>query len=173
MKEGKTMVDILKEDFNDKVIVEIGTGKGNITRQLVRKLSACNNYKLALIDVCDGEFEKLKGEFAENHVNAHVLETKALDLHGMEDNSVDYVICSYSLHGSGSGHRREVLALDRFNSVLKQGGMLYIDEILCKELKPDELAAILSILGFRQIAWEIEEGMEESETPEYKLTAVK
>ncbi|MDT8717490.1 class I SAM-dependent methyltransferase [Clostridium sp. 19966] len=122
------MKDIFNENFKGKTILEIGTGRGGTTRELAAILSEYENSHLITTDISDKNFCNLKKELLNYKIPIDFIKTDACTLEGIEKESIDYIVCNYTLCAINSNPGSEVIALDKFMEVLKPGGVLYIEE---------------------------------------------
>lgn len=122
------MENIFGQCLDNKTILEIGTGRGGTTRELVLLLSKFENCRLITTDIVDDHFSELKDEFKDCNVNIDFIKTNACCLEGIKEESIDYLVCNYTLCAINSNPSCEVLALNKFKSVLKTGGELHIEE---------------------------------------------
>lgn len=121
-------MDIAQEDLAGKVVLEVGSGRGGTTQKLVDLLSGQFGATLIVTDISDAYFPQLREAFQERDVQAQFICTDASDLNGVEDNSVDYLVCAYALCAINTQAGLATLALQRFLEVLKSGGRLLIEE---------------------------------------------
>lgn len=122
------MNNISMECLDGKTILEIGTGRGGTTRELVSLLSKFKDSHLITTDIADDHFNELRKEFKHSPVDISFIKTDACHLEGINDKSIDCLICNYTLCAINSNPGCETLALSRFKDVLKSGGHLYIEE---------------------------------------------
>jgi SAM-dependent methyltransferase len=120
-------IDVSKEECANKTILEIGSGRGDTTRKIVKQLAEIPSSKLIVTDISDTFFHDLKTEFERSGVNIQYILTRAEELKRIESSSVDYIICSYTLCAINAEHGNIVLALRRFYNVLKPGGKLFVE----------------------------------------------
>ena len=116
------------EDLSGKTILEVGSGRGDTTRRLVDLLEGKANAQLVATDISDTFFEHLRTEFRDRDVQIRFIRTGASELQGISDNSIDYLVCNYTLCAVNSQAGLAVLALRRFYKVLRPGGTLFIEE---------------------------------------------
>lgn len=121
-------MSIENESPANKVVLEVGSGRGDTTRKLVDWLSGQPGVQLIVTDVSDMFFEQLHSEFQARDVQIRFICTGAHELHGIFDNSVDYLVCNYTLCAVNSQAGLAALALRRFWEVLKVGGKLFVEE---------------------------------------------
>jgi SAM-dependent methyltransferase len=120
------MIDISDENLTGKTVLEVGCGRGGTTRELVRLLSEHPGSRLIATDLSAEHFDHLKREFG--CALDTFIQTCASELTGLGPDSVDLIVCSYTLCAVNSRAWLAGLALKRFWSVLKTGGTLYIAE---------------------------------------------
>lgn len=121
-------MDIAQEDLAGKVVLEVGSGRGGTTQKLVDLLSGQPGAILIVTDVSDAHFPQLREAFQDRAVQIQFIRTDASDLDGVENNSVDYLVCAYTLCAINAQAGLATLALQRFREVLKPGGRLFIEE---------------------------------------------
>lgn len=121
-------MDIVQENLSGKTILEVGSGRGGTTRKLVDLLSGQPDATLIITDISDKYFPKLREEFQDKNLQIRFIRTGACELDGIENNSIDYLICNYTLCAVNSNPGLVTLALRRFWEVLKPGGRLFIEE---------------------------------------------
>lgn len=119
---------ITQENLADKVILEVGSGRGDTTRQLVALLTAHPGARLIVTDISDYFFPRLREEFKDSGVPVEFRCTAAQDLSGIADGSVDHLVCHYTLCGVNAHAGMATVALQRFQAVLKPGGRLWVEE---------------------------------------------
>ncbi|AWZ48619.1 hypothetical protein C3495_07220 [Clostridiaceae bacterium 14S0207] len=122
------VIDLYNFDFTDKVVLEIGTGRGGTTIELVKILQNFNGAKLITTDIYDGNFESIKEKISNYKVPVSFVRTDACELAGIEEDSIDFIVCNYTICAINSRSGRGVIALNKFKKVLKVGGKLYIEE---------------------------------------------
>ncbi|SCY26841.1 class I SAM-dependent methyltransferase [Alkaliphilus peptidifermentans] len=115
--------------LDGKLVLEGGTSWGNTTDLIAEKISA-NGWKTRLIsvDVDESHFaeveERLRDKF-------HELILRKADLSNLDfisQNSVDVIICNYTLSSVNQFPFRAIKALKEFYRILKPGGKLLITE---------------------------------------------
>lgn len=122
------MENIFNCCLNNMTIIEIGTGRGGTTRDLVKILSDYKNCHLITTDIADDHFDELKKEFSSSGVKVDFLKTDGSKLTGIKNDSADFIVCNYTLCAIASRAGRETLAIKRFYEVLKKGGKLLLEE---------------------------------------------
>jgi ubiquinone/menaquinone biosynthesis C-methylase UbiE len=121
-------MSIETENLARKTVLEVGSGRGDTTRMLVNLLSGFPSTVLIVTDISDTFFPQLQGEFSNQPVRTHFVQTDACSLEGIAPGSIDYIICNYTLCAVNAQAGRIVFALDRFRQVLHVGGKLFIEE---------------------------------------------
>jgi ubiquinone/menaquinone biosynthesis C-methylase UbiE len=121
-------MSIENEHLANKVVLEVGSGRGDTTRQLVDLLSGQSGARLIVTDISDKFFQQLRDEFQDRDVQIQFIRTGAQELHGILNNSVDYLVCNYTLCVVNSQAGLVALALRRFWEVLKSGSKLFVEE---------------------------------------------
>jgi ubiquinone/menaquinone biosynthesis C-methylase UbiE len=121
-------MSIENEHPANKVVLEVGSGRGDTTRKLVDLLLGQVGAQLIITDVSDRFFHQLRDEFQGRDVQIQFIRTGAHELHGIPNNSVDYLVCNYTLCAVNSQAGLVALALRRFWEVLKSGGKLFVEE---------------------------------------------
>jgi len=121
-------VDIAQENLSGKTILEVGSGRGGTTRKLVDLLLGQPDATLIVTDISDKHFSKLREKFKDKNLQIRFIRTGACELDGIENNSIDYLVCNYTLCAVNSKPGLVTLALRRFWEVLKSGGQLFIEE---------------------------------------------
>ena len=119
---------IENEDLQEKIVLEVGSGRGDTTRKLIKILSKKQGLKLIVSDISDSNFQELQDEFSSISLQIQYLCSSAQDLSGIELNSVDFIVCNYTLCAVNSQPCAALLALRRFYEVLKPYGKLFIEE---------------------------------------------
>lgn len=151
------MKEIKNEILTGKTVLEIGTGRGGTTRELAKLLVKYPQSRLITTDIEDNNFDSLKKEF-KNYASIEFIKTDASKLENIMDNSIDFIVCNYTLCAINSNPGTETIALKRIFEVLKDGGVLYIDEEfpITRAANPKQeiwakkwriLKAVLNLLG--------------------------
>lgn len=118
----------IRIDLTNKTVLEIGSGRGNTTRQLVALLAQYPNTRLVVTDASSQFFSELQCEFEKTPVELRFVCTDACQLADIENNSVDLLVCNYTLCAINSNPGKAALALRRFCEVLHPGGWISIEE---------------------------------------------
>jgi SAM-dependent methyltransferase len=122
------MLDINQLDLAGKTVLEVGCGRGGTTRELVGLMAGLPGARLVVTDLSDRHFERLTQEFRDSKLDIKFVRTDACELDGIEDNTIDCVVCNYTLCAVNAQPGRAALALERFWQVLKPGGTLFVEE---------------------------------------------
>ena len=119
----------LKElDFTGKTILEVGSGRGDTTRLLADMLAGVPDVRFIVTDLSDQHFPQLRSDMENAGVNAVFRATSAEHLAGIQDASVDVVVCTYCLCAVNASPGSAMLALRRFWQVLRSKGWLFVEE---------------------------------------------
>lgn len=121
-------MDIERENLAGKIVLEVGSGRGDTTRRLVELLSRYPDATLLATDVSDAHFDELRDECRDKRVRVEFVRTDACELAGIADISIDYIVCNYTLCAIDARAGAAVLALRKFSDVLKPGGRLFVEE---------------------------------------------
>lgn len=121
-------MDLSRLDLSGKTVLEIGSGRGDTTRLLVRRLEGQRDAQLIVTDISDKFFQSLREEFATRRVPIRLIRTDACELTGVSAESVDYVVCNYVLCAVNAQPGKLRCALERMRQVLQSGGQLFIEE---------------------------------------------
>jgi phospholipid N-methyltransferase len=119
---------ITDEDLTGSVVLEVGSGRGGTTRTLVDALSRHAGARLIVTDVSDAHFQRLREEFEDKRVPIRFVRTQAQALEGIGRDTVDYLVCNYTLCAVNAEPGQAILALARFREVLREGGRLFVEE---------------------------------------------
>lgn len=122
------MINFNDLDLTNKTVLEVGTGRGGTTIELAKILKNFKGAKLITTDIYDGNFESVRELLKEYEVDIKFIKTDGCALEGIKENSIDFLVCNYTLCAINSKSGSEVLALKRFKEVLKPKAMLYIGE---------------------------------------------
>lgn len=125
---GNFMISFNELNLTNKIVLEVGTGRGGTTVELAKILKNFKGAKLITTDLYDGNFESVRDLLIEYSVDVEFIKTDGCELQGIEENSIDVVVCNYTLCAINSKSGSEVLALKKFKEVLKPKGLLYIGE---------------------------------------------
>ena len=124
------MIDIHALNLTNKTILEVGTGRGGTTLEIIELLKKYPTANLITTDIVDVE-EELKqfcvglGE-VQNRIK--FVQSDAAHLFSLPYESVDVIVVNYTLCAVNSIIGKLTLALTRFYQLLKPGGILLIEE---------------------------------------------
>lgn len=121
-------MSIEKEHLAGKIVLEVGSGRGDTTRMLVELLSRQPGVQLIATDISDTFFQTLGEAFQAKGMQVKFVCTRAEELLGILNNSIDFIVCNYTLCAVNSAAGLATLALRRFWEVLKPGGKLFVEE---------------------------------------------
>jgi ubiquinone/menaquinone biosynthesis C-methylase UbiE len=121
-------MSIASEDLVSKAVLEVGSGRGDTTRMLVDLLAGQLGAQLIVTDISDRFFQQLRDEFQDRDVQIQFICTEAQELRDIPDNSIDDLVCNYTLCAVNTQVGLVTLALRRFWQVLKAGGKLFVEE---------------------------------------------
>lgn len=121
-------MNIENEDLSGKIVLEVGSGRGDTTRKLVQLLSGKPGTQLIVTDISNKYFQRLKEEFQSRDVQIQFICTGGHELQGVPNNTADYLVCNYTLCAINSQAGLAGLALRRFWDVLKPTGKLFVEE---------------------------------------------
>lgn len=116
-------------NLNEKSVLEGGTSWGNTTSFIAEKVKA-NQWKTKLIsvDIDDSHFDEIQRRLAGYFEDFSLQKGDLSNLHFIPSESMDFVICNYTLSSVNQFPLRAVKALQEFYRVLKPNGTLIITE---------------------------------------------
>jgi SAM-dependent methyltransferase len=123
-------MDLSQQDLAGKTVLEVGSGRGGTTRRLADLLAPHPGARLIVTDISDAHFPELREELHGGPLGVEFLRTDACELAGVDNHSVDYLVCSYTLCAINAQPGRAALALQRFQQVLRPGSWLLVQEEL-------------------------------------------
>lgn len=116
-------------DLDNKVVLEGGTSWGNTTRIIVNKIQENNwNTKLISVDIDDSHFDEIEEDIRKNFKQLDLRKGDLSNLEFIPDESIDVVICNYTISSVNQFPLRAVKALKELYRVLKKGGQILITE---------------------------------------------
>lgn len=116
-------------DLNNKVVLEGGTSWGNTTRIIVKKIQENNwNTKLTSVDIDDSHFNEIEKDIRKSFKGLELRKGDLSNLDFIPDESVDVVICNYTMSSVNQFPLRAIKALKEIHRVLKKGGQLLLTE---------------------------------------------
>ena len=116
-------------DLNGKMVLEGGTSWGNTTDIIAKKVRE-NKWStdLVSIDIDDSHFSEIESRLQKDFNNLSLRRGDLSSLGFIEDQSIDVIICNYTLSSVDQFPMRALSALKEFYRVLKPGGDLLITE---------------------------------------------
>jgi SAM-dependent methyltransferase len=121
-------LSIETENLDGKIILEVGSGRGDTTRKLADLVLKSPRAQLIATDISERYFQPLRQEFLSKGLSVRFLCTGAQELHSIANASVDHLVCHYTLCAVNAQAGAAALALRRFWEVLAAGGKLWIEE---------------------------------------------
>jgi len=116
-------------DLNNKVVLEGGTSWGNTTRIIANKIIENNwNTKLISVDIDDSHFNEIEQDVKKSYAQLELRKGDLSNLDFIPDQSIDVVICNYTMSSVNQFPLRVVKALKELYRVLKVGGQILITE---------------------------------------------
>ena len=116
-------------DLKNKTVLEIGSGRGDATRELATRMSGSGG-RLIVTDISGKHFESLRADLDPIDLVVEFIRTSPLKLAGIRPSSIDLVVCIDALSAINAIVGQGDLALRKFYEVLQPGGTLYIEEEL-------------------------------------------
>ncbi|UYP48473.1 hypothetical protein NEF87_004758 [Candidatus Lokiarchaeum ossiferum] len=124
------MIEIHNLDLRNKTILEVGTGRGGTTLELIELLKKFPSAKLITSDIIDVKEELM--QFCQGFMNVQnritFIQSDATDLNSIPNESIDIIIVNYTLCAINSIIGKLTMAINRFFHLLKPGGILLIEE---------------------------------------------
>lgn len=116
------------EDLSNKTVLEIGCGQGHSTRLIAYVMAGAPGAHLIVTDINERFFTKIGGDLDAYGVSHRFVKTDACLLESIEPESVDYIVCNFVLCAVNVDIGSGTIALNKFHTVLKPGGKLYLRE---------------------------------------------
>lgn len=116
-------------NLNEKTVLEGGTSWGNTTSFIAEKVNV-NKWrtKLISVDIDDSHFNDIQRRLAGYFEDFLLRKGDLSNLHFIPSESIDFVICNYTLSSVNQFPLRAVKAVQEFFRVLKPDGTLIITE---------------------------------------------
>lgn len=116
-------------DLDGKVVLEGGTSWGNTTDWIARKVSDNGwNTELISVDIDDDHFKEIEERLEGTFQSLKLWKGDLSNLDFIDDESIDVIICNYTLSSVDQFPMRALRAVKEFYRVLKPGGHLLITE---------------------------------------------
>lgn len=119
---------ILPENLKDKIILEVACGRGGTTEILAEEMSGHENGLLIVTDIDDRSFETIQEKISKFNVKTKYFKTDACSIEGIDEGSVDIIVCRFGLCSINSECGGAVKAVMKFSKLLKEGGQLIISD---------------------------------------------
>jgi ubiquinone/menaquinone biosynthesis C-methylase UbiE len=119
---------ISQENLDHRTVLEVGSGRGDTTRYLANLLAEHAQTRLIVTDISDQHFTAIRQDILGKNVQVAYHQTSACDLTPINDGTVDFLVCNYTLCAINALSGQLSLALCRFHQVLKPGGVLFVEE---------------------------------------------
>ena len=126
-----SFVKYLPDNFNPKSILDLGSGNGNITAQLIPYFPKAN---YTLVDASTEMIELCRNQFKDYDIN---YANKYFKDFLFKENSYDLIVAGFSLHHCDA-HEKQDLFKEVFNS-LKTGGIFSCSDLMITKKNPDHL----------------------------------
>ncbi|NBG89157.1 class I SAM-dependent methyltransferase [Isachenkonia alkalipeptolytica] len=116
-------------DLEGKKVLEGGTSWGNTTDLIAKKVRENQwSTELISIDIDDSHFEEIEERLQNDFKSLSLRRGDLSNLDFIDDQSIDVIICNYTLSSVDQFPMRALSALKEFYRVLKPGGDLLITE---------------------------------------------
>lgn len=124
------MMDIHALDLTNKTILEVGTGRGGTTLEIIELLKKFPTANLITTDIVNVEDELIQFCNGLDDVQKRIkfIQSDATELNSIPNESIDIIIVNYTLCAINSVIGKLTLAISRFYNLLKSGGILLIEE---------------------------------------------
>ncbi len=157
------MVDYLLEgiDFSNIAILDAGTGAGNTTLKLAKKMVEVDGKgKIVSVDIDPATFPEVKKKLGDLARFVEFVKADLTDMPKMESESFDLVVCTATMCALNDRPLKALKGLKEFHRVLKKGGRLVISEEypLPKATKPEEKVQVMRWQMYKSVSQLIGEG---------------
>ena len=122
------MKQIYDLNITGKTILEIGTGGGGTTLEIVDLLREFSDSNLITTDIEPIDLTQFLIENPDMQDRLRFVQTDATILKTIQPNSIDIVIGNYVLAPINSISGKAIISLEKFYEVLKNGGMLLLED---------------------------------------------
>ncbi len=124
------MLEIHNLNLSNKSILEVGTGRGGTTLELILLLEKFPTAKLITTDIVDvgEEFTQYCEGLGDLQKQIQFIKADATQLESIPNESIDIIIVNYTLCAINSVCGKLPIALNRFYHLLKPQGILLIEE---------------------------------------------
>lgn len=142
-------------DFSNATILDAGTGAGNTTMLLAKKLEeAGSNGRIISVDMDAATFPSVKEKLRELAKFVEFVKADLTRMPQIESESIDVVVCTATLCALNDRPLKALQGLYEFYRVLKKGGWLIFSEEypLPKATGPEEKVQVLRWQMYKSIA---------------------
>ena len=116
-------------NLDNKLVLEGGTSWGNTTRRIAQKVREQGwNTQLISVDIDEAHFDQIQHQLEDSFSSLELRQADLSQLDFLEDETVDVVICNYTLSSVNQFPLRAVKAISEFYRILKNEGKLVIME---------------------------------------------
>ncbi|MHA1611398.1 MAG: class I SAM-dependent methyltransferase [Promethearchaeota archaeon] len=115
-------------DLHNKTILEVGTGNGGTTLDILQYIQNEPSSHLITTDLIAVDINPFLSQFPEMEGRLSFIQTDATELSSIQPNSIDIIIVDYTLCAINSISGKYLDALNRFKDVLKPNGFLLLEE---------------------------------------------
>ena len=124
-----SFVKYLPDHFTPLSILDLGSGNGNITAQLIPHFKNASYTLLdassEMIDLCKNRFK----EYSLNYVNKYFKEFS------FQEESYDLIVAGFSLHHCDESEKQSIFK--KLHSSLKKGGIFSYSDLMINKTNPD------------------------------------
>lgn len=142
-------------DFSGVTILDAGTGAGNTTMLLARKLEeAGGKGRIISVDIDPATFPSVKERLGDLARFVEFVKADLTSMPQIESGSIDIVVCTATLCALNDRPLKALRGLSEFYRVLKKGGWLIFSEEypLPKATRPEEEVQVLRWQMYKSIA---------------------
>ncbi len=115
-------------DLQNKTILEVGTGNGGTTLEILEYIQNEPTTRLITTDLNAVDLNPFISQFPDMEERLSFIQTDATELLSIKPNSVDILIVDYTLCAINSISGKFLDALNKFKEVLKPNGLLLLEE---------------------------------------------
>ncbi|WP_457557992.1 class I SAM-dependent methyltransferase [Candidatus Harpocratesius sp.] len=125
------MLPLNNVDLSDKTILEIGTGNGGTTRDILKYIKDFPTSRLITTDIVNRDLSaiiKQTDELLKQERKISFIQTDASELKSILANSVDIIVVDYTICAINMIAGKIPLCFYRWIEVMKPGGLLFIED---------------------------------------------
>ncbi|MHA1520394.1 MAG: class I SAM-dependent methyltransferase [Promethearchaeota archaeon] len=115
-------------DLHNKTILEVGTGNGGTTLDILQYIQNEPSSHLITTDLIAVDMNPFLSQYPIMKDRLSFIQTDATELLSIEPNSIDIIIVDYTMCAINSISGKYLDALNRFKDVLKPNGLLLLEE---------------------------------------------